>query len=144
MKDVSKELQESGAAATTLIRDNFDEICAALTGRIAYSPVMNKVRLLLTPHRSFEESARLAADLLTSVIKDMAPSNKDQIMQPSKMESLNNAIAEVNTSIAAIERAINSTPTGDTRNDLTDANILLHVAKLALQYNVECNKLDGR
>lgn len=63
-------------------------------------------------------------------------------MPISKVESLNNAIADVNASIAAVERAINSTPTSNTRNDLTDANILLHVAKLSLQYDVERAKLD--
>ena len=73
MKDVNEELQESEAAAAEFIRENFTEICNALVDRSlsAYSPVLDMLRLMLTPNRSFEESTSLAANLVSNVIDEV-------------------------------------------------------------------------
>ena len=73
MKDVNKELQESEAAAAEFIRENFVEICKALVDHSsgAYSPVLDKLRLMLIPNRSFEESTTLAANLVSNVIDEV-------------------------------------------------------------------------
>lgn len=73
MKDVNKELQDSEAAAAEFIRENFVEICKALVDRSpdAYNPTLDKLRLMLIPNRSFEESTTLAANLVSSILDEV-------------------------------------------------------------------------